>query len=508
MAKRIASVSSAIGRGVFELIESPPSAIKAIGTNKAVMIASSLPWGPLDAETDFIDAGTFRATFAPPGFPRTGNAYLTVTRAPWVNLALIRVLGVGAAAGSLQLEDTVGPADAALVHLKYKGANGNLVKGQVFAATDAVGTHRKLVFSITDATTGLSTTETYDNFDFTKSIGDAYYTSTFANSQLIGSITRQAGSTPAVSGPTSFSTGSDGAALVAADYLGTPGDAGAGVALLENDPEVDAFFCDSVPSGILAAVNAGLDAHAVFMADQRIFIASAAQGTAVATVKTAAASVPSDHGIYTYQFMQVFDDVGTLTGFILPAAGFTAALMTLMPPHLSLAYKDVRFTKFLNGIKGIDTIPKQATLADLESHGVLAWEKNASGFFSPYADTMTDGTTDVFVTRMADYIAESIGNKLENFRGAINDTETIQDERSLIDTFGRKLVSDNKVDHITLPNIKAWMFLPVEAVNSESTLDAGEIHHAAIAQLWSDEKQLFLRLQVGTSVTVTPVATP
>ena len=506
-AKRIASLAEAVGRGTFTLIETPPPSVVAIGTTKAVLISSSLPWGPDNVETDFTDPATFRQTFAPPGFSRTGSSYLTMTRFPWVNAAIIRVVDLDALASSLQLQDSV-PANAALVNAKYKGATGNSIQGQVFTASDAVGTHRKLVFTVTDATTGLSTSETYDNFDFSKAIGDPYYTTSFKDSLLIASITRQAGSTPVVSGPTNFSGGNDGDALDASDYLGTPGSADRGVALLENDPDVDVFFTDIVPSGIRAAVNAGLEAHVVFMEDQRIFIASDDQGASTSTAKTDAAALSSDHGIFTYQYAQVFDDSGNLTGFIIPCAGPTASFLTLLPPHLSLAFKDTRFTKFLSAIKGLDTIPKQATLADLESHGVLAWEKNSSGVFSPYADTMTDGKTDIFVTRMADYLSQSIGDALENFDGSLNDTETIEAERSIIDTFGRQLVKNNTIDHIALPNLKAWQLLPVTDSNTEATLDAGQIFHSAIAQVYSDQKQQIFKLEIGETISVVPVVGP
>ena len=88
----VTSESQAAGRGTFIVFREVAASVIKSGLVRAVFV-TRLPWGPLDTQTAFSDAATFRATFAPAGFDRTGAGYLMATKFPWVDLQIIRVLG-------------------------------------------------------------------------------------------------------------------------------------------------------------------------------------------------------------------------------------------------------------------------------------------------------------------------------------------------------------------------------------------------------------------------------
>ncbi len=502
MPEVISSVSQASGRGVFIIFKAVLDAVLAVGTGRAAMIAQ-LPWGPIDTETPFQDAATFRAMFAPNGFTRTGQGYLMATKFPWIDLQIIRVLGTGPVKATYTIQNSV-PANCLIVPAKYYGASGNGIQVVIANATSGTGTSFDMTVSITDAATGLVTSETYPDVDSTQVADDAthtYWAGLTANSQLLGTLVKTGASRP-VNGTYTLATGSDGAAIASGNYLGTPGSADKGLALLELDADVSFVFTDDPGSGNLAAVMAGIKAHCVLMKDRRIGVLMGLPAETSATAKTNAAANQLDHCVYVWPHGKVLDDQGNKT--VIPLSGPLASFATLLTPHLSIAYKSKAFTKALSNIVELDASATKATKTDLEKNGVVPFEKSGkTGYFSPYCDVTTSKTSAVFGVRMADYIAFSIAETLEEFRGAPNDDETFEDERTLIDDFGTQLVKNRKRDHIFLPCINAWELLPTEANNTAATIAAGDATHGIRATLISEQKRIFLVGEIGTTVKIT-----
>jgi hypothetical protein len=507
MPQVISSISEAAGRGVFIIFKAVLDAIKAVGTGRAAMVAQ-LPWGPPNVQNDFSDAATFRSMYAPAGMPRTSAAYLMATKFPWIDLQIVRVTGTTPVKATFQLQNAT-PANSVRVDALYEGAAGNAISLVVAAATSGTANNFKLTVSVTDSATGLNTTETYDEIDTTQVADDAthtYWAGVTSGSLLIGALVRSGTGRP-VNGTYTLATGSDGAAIASGNYLGTPGNGDAGVSLLENDSDINFVFTDDPGAGNLVAVMAGLKAHVLLMKDRRISILMGLPGETKATAVTNVALNRDTHCVYVFPHCKVLDDQGATR--TIPLTGPLASLATLLTPHLSVAFKSTAFTKALANIIGLDVATTQKqTRIDLEKAGVVCFEKNPkSGQFSPYNDITTDASgASIFQTRMADYIAFSMAQRLEDFRGGPNDDELYEDEDSLIKAFLLELKTNRKQDHIFRPCIIDYQVFPLEAANTAAQIAAGDATHSFKVQLISERKRTFLLGEIGTAVKVTPSA--
>jgi hypothetical protein len=392
------------------------------------------------------------------------------------------------------------------VPAKYYGVYGNGISVVIAAATNGVANSFNMTISKTDAATGLVTSEFYPNVDSDKVVDDAsntYWAGVTASSLLVGGLVKLGAGRPA-NGTYALAAGSDGAAIASANYLGTPLSGDKGVAVLENDPDISFVFTDDPGAGLLVAVMAGLKSHVVAMKDRRIACLMGNAGETKATAITNAALNKDSHCVYVFPHGKVLDDQGNKV--TIPLTGPLASFGTLLTPHLSLAYKAAAFTKALANIVELDaaTTVKQ-TRIDLDKAGVICFEKNPkSGHFSPYNDISTDAATAVYATRMADFIAFSIAERFEDNKGAPNDDETYEDEATLLKAFLRELEDNRKIDHILRPSILGFEIFPLEAANTQATLDAGDATHSFKVKLISERKRTFLLGEIGTTVKVTP----
>jgi hypothetical protein len=502
MPEVISSVSEASGRGVFIIFKAVLAAVAAVGTGRAVMVAQ-LPWGPLDTEEAFGNAASFREMFCPDGFARTSQGYLMATKFPWVDLRIVRVAGTTPVKATINLAN-ITPVTCIRIDGKYFGAAGTGITVVVTAATNGTATSYNITFAKTDPATGLNTTETYPDVDGTQTT-QAYLDGVFGDSKIVSVVYVAAGRPVNVS--TALAGGSDGAAIASLNYLGTPGSGTTGVSVLENDPDVSFVFTDDPGAGILAAVMAGLKAHVQLMKDRRIAILMGLPGETKATAITNVALNRDNHCVYVYPHAYVPDDSGTST--LIPLTGPLAAFATLLTPHLSIGYKNASFTKAFAAITGLDmaTTIKQ-TRIDLEEAGVVAFERNsASGHYSPYCDTTTGADrVPVYAVRMADYIAFSVAEALEPYRSGPNYIEQQEDERTLLREFLRELKANAGIDVIFRPSIEDFEVIPIEASNTTTQLDAGDFTIDFRVALIPEQKRIFLRGEIGTTVVVTPSA--
>lgn len=512
-AKVISSLAEAYGRGIYISFVKAIKAVRGLGTGRSVIVGQ-FPWGPLNTITDFDTPGEFRRKFAPDGTDRTGSGYNCVVNFPWTDLRIVRVLGATPVRATINMQKT-GPANCVAVTALYYGATGNSIVCTVADASNAVANSFDLTITLTNSTTGKSTVEVYRNVDSTQT-GAAYWTNLTQGSnpnpsRLVDGLVKSASGRP-VNGNYALASGSDGSAIVSGDYLGTPGSADKGVALLESDPNVNFFFCDEVPSGILSTVNTGIKAHAVLMNDRRIGIVTGAAGESAATAKTNAAALASATTAYVFPHGKVRDEDAvsdTATKITIPLPAALAALASLMQPHLSPAYKNKDFTKALSNILELDVSNTSASALDsLERAGVIAFEANSDGVFSPYDSIMSDGATYLWEQRMKRWIPFSIATALEEYRNGPNDTETQEDERTIVGSFLAQLVGNKQRDHIFLPSISDGGLLPSDATNSAADIAAGDYTIGYQATLIAEQKRIILSGELSSSTMVTESVTP
>jgi hypothetical protein len=500
-AQIISSIVQAVGRGEFILARKVAQAIKASGTARVAMLCQ-LPWGPVGVLTPFVSHKAFRDTFSPDGFDRTGAGYLTATKFPWADLQIVRVLGAGAAAASFAFQ-TSAAVNCLLVPALFKGSGGNAISGTVADASSGVASSFDLTATITDSLAGLNTTETFKNLDSTQT-GASYWAAATPGSNLLGGLTKLGVGRPA-NGTHLLAGGTDGKAAIASiDYLGTPGSADRGVAVLEALEGNDApavFFTDDPGPANLAAVNAGLKAHQALMADKRIAILQGLPGEPPTAAKANGALNVGDHCAYVWGHCFGFDDLGTTR--TIPLTGPLACILTAMQPHLSPAFKNEQFTQVLGWIQGLDvsTSSKQVK-ADLETHNVIAFEKNADGTFTPYCDVATNGSP-LYVTRSRDFASFTMTAALDQYRNGPNDDEMIQEEREIIETLLARWKSNRKIDHLLRFSIIDYELLPTAATNTQADLDEGDCTQQYKMKVASSQKRFFLVAEVGTTVKVT-----
>ena len=505
-AKVITSLAQASNRGIFALFLAVQASIIAAGTGRAAMVAQ-LPWGPVDEQIACPNDATFLAEFAPPGFDRTNasyrNAYLMAMKFPYVDLQVVGIRGAGAAAATIEVVDG-SAANSLVVNALYKGAGGTGISVVIAAADDAVTAHFNMTLSKTDAATGLNTTEIYKNVDSTQAIGAPYWTALVANSVLVGPIVRQAGARPANNTYT-LAGGSDGT-VGSSNYLGTQGAADHGIAVLELDDTIDVFFCDDVGSANLAAVNAGIVAHVNYKGDQRIGICQGLPGESSTTAITNRGSLENDSIVYVNPHCIVYDDLGTQQ--VISLTGPYAAILTIVPASVSPAIKKTEYTKYLQAILGTD-VPTTNTKDAMDAAGVCCFNKNANGTYSPYSSTTTSGpNTPVYQTRMRFYIAETAAAALEEFRNSPNADDVINSERDIIDDILAPLKVAGARDSVHEVGIVDYALAPQESTNTQASIDAGDETIAAQVELFAEQKRLFLMLQIGQTVTVTPSTGP
>ena len=99
----VTSMSTVSRHGVFPIERIPPTSITPSGTGIACIVGQ-FPWGPAHTIYQPTSVGDFRNTFAPPGFTRTGSAYLQTLASAFPTLYGMRILGTsGTVAASAAL---------------------------------------------------------------------------------------------------------------------------------------------------------------------------------------------------------------------------------------------------------------------------------------------------------------------------------------------------------------------------------------------------------------------
>lgn len=502
MTKIVTSLASASKRGIFGIFKKAIVAAIAIGTAREVMVAQ-LPWGPVSTLTAFGSPAQFRATFYPDGFDHTTESYNSAVQFPHPDLWLVRVTGAGALAASGDLQTAV-PANCVGVVAKYVGSGGNGIVCTVANASNGVANSFDLTVTKTNATTGKSTTEIYKNIDSTQPDG-TYWTNITAKSVLLGALSKPGSGRPA-NGATTLAGGSDGAAVASSDYIGTPGSADKGIAVCEGDKTVSFVYCCDVPNSMLSTVNAGLTAHQAYMNDRRMVVCTGQAAETDSTAKTNAAALQGEMVAYVWPHGKVLDEdaVNDASPMItISLAAPFACLCALLQPHVSPATKRKDFTHALQAIKALDVQTGASQILDsLESNGVIAFEKNADGTFSPYSSICTDQTHYVWEARMKRFLMFSMGDALEEYRNAPNATPIQEDERTICSDFLDKMVGNLKRDPWFLPCLNDAGLLPSQATNAQADIDAGDYTIGFQAKLISEQKRIILAGEISTSTKV------
>jgi hypothetical protein len=241
------------------------------------------------------------------------------------------------------------------------------------------------------------------------------------------------------------------------------------------------------------------------MNDTRICLLQGDALDAAATALSNAAANQDPGCAYVWPYGLITDEDATSSTYpqiSIPLAGPLACFLTVLAPHISPAFKRRDFTAIFAPIIGLDTATGTSSLALLEGGGVLPFEKNLNGVFSPYSSTMTDQSTGLMYFRMQRYIGFAIANAMDEYRGGPNDSIALDDERAVAASVLSQLIDNRKKSNIFYPCIVDGGLIPTEQVNSSTSLANGDATTAFEAQLIAETKRIFVQGTVSPSTKV------
>lgn len=484
--------------GVFAQSVPPPSSIAPVGSGNSIILGQ-FPWGPEQALTYPGTTGDFGMTFAPPGFVRTGSAWLSVIRKAWPQLGAVRVAHSSGGANATLAISSSGSMPLLLLTLtaKWPGASGLSLVGTIGAASDGNVDHFNLTVSISSGSG--TTQELYPNIDCFTSTTSAFLD--ISNSALLSAYLQSVSNTGTPSaGSSNFTGGTDGA-VVANDYVGTPGADDLGMSLLEGDPTINFVFTDDPGNTFRPTVNAGLSAHVQLMTD-RMGCFSGNSGLTAAQAQADVASYRSIYGIYVDPWIKIFDDTtGALQN--VPGASWAASVCAQIPPSLSPAW--AQNSGLLSGIGALEA-NRGAFRAQNTSSGIMTAIKTPRGLYKFEAGVNTSlvaGQTNITRTRMGIYIAESAIDAWQPYVDGPNVPYYQQDLLNSLDQFlGILKKNQNDGNAAILPYILDYQVLQPSAANTDASIQGGAFTVPAKVKIGASMSQIYLNMAFGESVDV------
>jgi len=499
----VTSMTSVSRHGVFPVERVPPTSITATGTDIACAVGQ-FPWGPASTTIyQSTSVADFRNTFAPPGFTRTGSAYLMTLAAGFPRLFGMRVIGSTAVKASAALQNAV-PTTICTVELKYAGTEGNSVTCTVAAADDGDANHFNL--TVTRTSSSGTTSDVLKNLNFSgvgtdSTVGaGASNSHDITNALLVGAITKNASGRPS-NASTTCSSGTNGT-VNAATYTGTSGSGDSGLARLETNLNIRHVFCDDAGNSIRATVNAGVKTHVEYMGDRVGYIAGNS-GLSASSAQADVANYRSTNVVYVDPWVYVYDDTDG-TKRLIPGNGFAASLAANLSPSTSIAWKDDSVRRLLGGIVELESDRGDAagTNTQLGISTLIPFRSGGFCFEAGKVTTLTSGKTNLTRTLMGVYIGASLATSLQSNVDAPNVTLNQQDIMNACDDFLGGLKANQGVNPNFAPYIKDYTITPVATANSTSSIDAGNFIVEMNVKTGSSMERIFPSIQYGETVRI------
>ena len=496
----VSSKTSATVHGAFAIEQTPPTQIAATSTTRVGMVGQ-FPWGPKDERFEPGSIAEAKNTLAPPGFTRTGSAYLMLVGKTFVDLSVVRVLGSSSSAGSVTLVDS-GPTNIVSWPAKYHGTTSGQFTWTVSDATDGDPNHFNFTVSITGASG--TTTDSIQNFN-----ASAVGTQTVLTDQmlesllLIGQPTVLNAGRP-VNGTGSFSSGTNGT-INAGAYVGTVGTGDRGIALMEGDNAVRFVVVDDPGNTLRAAVNDALQAHCELMGDRVTFV-TGNSGQTAAAARADALNYSSDRVVYLDPWVYQRDDV-TQAETLVPGSAFAASLACQTSPSTSIAWKADEQRAKLQGITRLE-FDRGLGRGTNTTNGVATWLREETGGHTLEADVVTIAPANVAKKsltrrRMLDYIAVSF---VQSVRGEV-DAPNVDLNREDVDTalknFMGQLKRNKDGDPNHTPFVVDYLIPDLSSANTDVTIAQGEFNLPLAVQFGSAMERIFLLISGSTARIVT-----
>lgn len=492
------------GTGVYGILQQPPSQVTAAGNQTAVCVGQ-WPWGPTNTLTypGGAPGGSYLATFAPNGSVRTTGGHLAVMRKAWPNLGIIRALPTTAvkATGNLQ---TSGSVTVMSLTAAYYGTTGNSLVATVSAASDGNANHYNLTVVLSGASG--TTTEVYQNLNVSGT--GANVLPNLANSTLLSAATYVANGIPA-NGATTLSGGTS-PAVVATNYVGTPGGSDYGFALCEQDTSISHLFTDDCGGSLRAAVGSGLLAH-VTLTTNKIGYWSGNSGQSASSAQTDVASFRSTNICYVDPWAYVYDDTtGALQ--LAPGSSWAASVASQLPPSVDIGFRSPQVVAMLNGIAQLEvqrgpSVRAQNTLSGISTLTGLAaatgGQLGGYSFEGGFNSSGVSGETDLTWTEMGIFLLKSVTQSWQPYVNAPNITYYQQDLINSLTAFLATLQQNATTNPAFFPYINGYRILAPGSVNTAASIAGGAYTVAAQVKYGSHMRQIYFQLQGGAGITLT-----
>jgi hypothetical protein len=491
------SISNALGPGVYGVQVQPPVTLPAEGTDVS-LIVEQFPWGPSQTIYEPTDIGDLILTYYPPGMNRNLAGPLALSQKGWPDPRVLRVTAATGTAIATATINKTGPAACLVVNLKYVGTAGNAVTWTVSAATDGNANHVNL--AVTATSVSGTTTDLIQNINVSGTGADYLGAALWPNLRLIGSVTKSAAGVP-LTGSGTFTGGLDGT-VSATDYVGTQGLGDKGLSLAEGEPDINHLFFGNPGSSLLAACNAGMTQHCIFMGRQFGYIAGVAAQSASAA-QTDVQSYQSDAVVYVDAWMQQLSDQDGSVQTI-PTAALAASVAAQLSPSTKIAWRDSEVQQMMTSVIGLEQ--NRGSQARTNSNaGIVTLIKKRGGGFAFYSDPTTNAPNNTGAPALTDqrlgvYVLTSMEDGFQSDINGPNVPATQLPMRAAVTVLMEELVDNSESDPAHNPYCKAYSLGDTAAANPESQEDAGDFSIPVNMKTDAGMIRIFLPLQFGPSV--------
>lgn len=499
----ITSISNTSAHGVFAIDTPPPAQIQPTGTG-VVGLVGRFPWGPDATLHESTSIGETKALFAPPGMDRLATGYLALLSKAFPGLRVVRAVGSTAAKATCALTAS-GPVTKMTLTAKYKGTAGNSLVATVSDASDGDANHFDLAVTVTGASG--TTTDIIKNINISGTGADDFPSTDaeIAQLALVGAFAKTAAGRPE-NGDYTFSGGVTGT-IDAAAYVGTAGSPDKGISLFEGDKSIRHVTVDDTGNSARAAVNAGLEAHALLMGNRVAYINGDSGTAAVADVRTDAADYSSTtRVVYADPWVYIYDDT-TGSKQLVPGGPFQASVAAQLAPSTSIAWKSLEVQAMLSGIVGLEYNRGTAAGGNTNA-GVATFIREESGGYTIEAGVLTcapasPAKKNLTRTRIGDYIAVSLARSLRENVDAPNVAATWDLIIPPTVAFLEGLKRNATTDPAHLPHIVDYELGAIPTANTRAGIQRGELLLPLKVETSAAIEKLVFLFQFGETVTVT-----
>lgn len=488
--------SQAHSPGVYALEIAAPTFIDEVSSGY-IGIVGQFAWGPIQQVVTPSSTGDFLDIFEPRGSPRTSTGYLAMKGRRGFTCKVIRALASDAVAATATMSGTAGDTVATA---RYEGTFGNSFTLTQAAATSGNSAKRKYTVTVTSATSGTST-ESFDEVDLPTGTDVEVDVS---DSKLLESLVLDGTMTAFPTNATvAFTSGSNGSALAASDYVGTAGGNDKGVALFEADTDIRVIVHDDCGNSIRAAVNLGFATQCTTDKDRRCFLDGDSDAADWATVQAYVVSgLITDRVTFCGAWVTILDDAGVTR--TVPFSTFCASAYLNLQPQESYAWHADVCTQYYQAITGVvanfawsaRTITDTAT--ETSAVSICLPSKTTRGKFVALHGHNTDKT---FVTtrKIKDFFALSIQPAWDTFVNGPNLASDNLTIKAVSDAF---FSDQEKKGRIASPDkgVRQWVTSITE--NTTSTMGQGKFFLDLTAVNPVDREKMFMRMLIGPTVTV------